>query len=106
METLNSRAFEEIVENEGKACLVIFSRKTCSVCQEVHTILEDIMQDYKDSGFGFYNVDVEEEEELFRRFHLKGVPQVMLFDGGNLKTCLSGLQDEDAYIDEINKYVD
>lgn len=106
MESLNSRAFKEIVEKGDSPCLVIFSRKTCGVCQEVHNMLEDIMLDYKDSGYGFYNVDVEEEPELFKRFKLKGVPQVLFFDGGVLKNRISGLKDEDDYINEIDKYVD
>lgn len=106
MDSLNSRAFEEIVENEGRPCLIIFSRKTCNVCQEVHTLLEDILQDYKDSGFGFYQVDVEEDETLFMRLNLQGVPQVLFFDGGILKKRLSGLNDEDAYISEIEKYIE
>lgn len=106
IDSLSIRAFEEIVDNEGKPCLVIFSRKTCNVCQEVHALLEDVMQDYKDSGFGFYHVDVEEVEPLLKRFKLQGVPQVLFFDGGILKKQVSGRNDDDVYISEIEKYID
>lgn len=106
MESLNIRAFEEIVENEGRPCLVIFSRETCNVCQEVHAMLDDIMLDYRESGFGFFYVDVEEEEALMNRYKIQGVPQVLFFDGGNLKKQLAGRHDEEVYISEIEKYVE
>lgn len=106
MESLNTRAFEEIVENEGKPCLVVFSRKTCNVCQEVQTMLDDIMLDYRESGFGFFHVDVEEEEALMNRFKIQGVPQVLFFDAGSLKKQLAGRYDEEIYIGEIEKYVE
>jgi thioredoxin 1 len=106
MDSLNERAFEEIVENGGEPCLVLFSRKTCNVCQEVHTVLEELIQDYKDSGFGFYQIDAEEEESLLKRYKLQGVPQVLFFDGGIMKKRLSGRHNDDAYISEIEKYIE
>lgn len=39
---LNSTRFEEVIYNGREPCLVIFSRKTCHVCQGVVPILEDI----------------------------------------------------------------
>lgn len=52
------------------------------VCQEVHPILDEIEEEYKDKDFGFYHVDVEDEKDLFNRFSLKGVPQVLFFNDG------------------------
>ena len=88
MKKLNSRAFEEYIENDGETCLVIFSRKSCHVCQGVHAVLEDLEGDYK-GKMPFYEVDVEEEAALFEKMMMKGVPQVVIFD----------------YIDAIEKYI-
>ena len=63
---LNSVAFEEYVENDGETCLVIFSRKSCHVCQGVHAVLEDLEGDYN-GKMPFYEVDVEEEPALFEK---------------------------------------
>ena len=78
MEKINADTFEEIVYDDAEACLVLFSRKSCHVCQKVHPKLHEIEEDYA-GKFGFYTVDVEEERELFQRFSLKGVPQVLFF---------------------------
>ena len=104
MKKLNSVAFEEYVENDGETCLVIFSRKTCHVCQAVHAILDDLEQDYK-GKMPFYEVDVEEEQGLFEKMMMKGVPQVVIFDNGEPVEKLAGSHEEDDYIDENKKYI-
>ena len=40
MEQLNEVEFQERVYDDGEPCLVLFSRKDCHVCQEVHPVLE------------------------------------------------------------------
>ena len=103
MQDLNANTFEEFIYDEGQPCLVIFSRKSCHVCQEVHPILEDIEEDYAGKGFGFYHVDVEDEKDLFNRFSLKGVPQVLFFNDGEFLGKMAGNKGEDAYRDKIEE---
>lgn len=103
MEQLNATDFQEKVYDDGEACLVMFSRKDCHVCQEVHPMLEEIAADYADAEFGFYNVDVDEQKALFQQMALKGVPQVLFFQDGEQVARLAGKQDEDAYIEKIDE---
>ena len=104
MKKLNSRAFEEYIENDGETCLVIFSRKSCHVCQGVHAVLEDLEGDYK-GKMPFYEVDVEEEAALFEKMMMKGVPQVIILDNVEPVEKLAGKHEEDDYIDAIEKYI-
>lgn len=106
MKQLNAADFQEKVYDDGEACLVLFSRKDCHVCQEVHPMLEEIAADYANAEFGFYNVDVDEQKELFRRMALKGVPQVLFFRDGEQVARLAGKQDEDAYIEKIDEILE
>ncbi len=101
METLNRVAFQEIVEEDGEACLVIFSRKTCHVCQAVHGKLDNLKEEYPDVPF--YEVDVEAEPELQAKFSLKGVPHVLFFKDGEVQARLTGNNDEDAYAEKIEE---
>ncbi len=105
MENLNAVEFDEKVFDDGEKCLVLFSRKDCHVCKEVHPMLEEIEEDYEDSEFGFYHIDVDEQKDLFQRFALKGVPQVLFFDDGELVGKLAGKQDEDEYTDKIDEII-
>ena len=102
MKDLDAMEFQERVYDDGEPCLVLFSRKDCHVCQEVHPMLEEIEEEYRDSEFGFYHVDVDEEKDLFQKMALKGVPQVLFFQDGELVGRLSGKQDEEAYLEKID----
>lgn len=100
---LNANSFEEIIYDDGKPCLVLFSRKSCHVCQEVHPMLEEIEEEYAGKDFGFYHVDVEDEKDLFNRFSLKGVPQVLFFNEGEFLGKFAGKKEEEVYTDKIEE---
>lgn len=101
METLNRVAFREIVEDDGEPCLVIFSRKSCHVCQAVHGKLDNLEGEYSDVPF--YEVDVETDPELQNKFSLKGVPHVLFFKDGEVLARLTGNHDEDEYAEKIEE---
>ncbi|MEL7568227.1 MAG: thioredoxin family protein [Dehalobacterium sp.] len=98
LQQLDANGFEEIINDNGEPCLVIFSRRTCHVCQEVVPVLEDLASKYQ-GRFGFYYVDVEEQRPLFQRFSLKGVPQILFFNDGECHGKLTG-NVEDKQIEE------
>ncbi len=103
MKALDQDLFDEIIYDECEPCLVIFSRKSCHVCQAVKPKLAELEEEYA-HRFGFYSVDVEEQKHLFERFGLKGVPQVLFFTNGEYKGKLAGektFEDYQAKIDEL-----
>lgn len=104
MQKLNSDTFDEIVYDDGESCLVMFTRKTCHVCQAVHPKLEELEEDYK-GKFGFYEVDVEEQRNLFQRFSLKGVPQILFFKDGEVVSKKAGDHDIEEFEDKINEII-
>ncbi|AGA70112.1 thioredoxin domain-containing protein [Desulfitobacterium dichloroeliminans LMG P-21439] len=97
---LNSTSFDEMIYNKGQACLVIFSRKTCHVCQKVVPVLEELQQKYE-GKFAFSYVDSEENTALFQRFSLKGVPQILYFSEGEYRGKQTGLVDEELIEEKI-----
>lgn len=100
LQQLNASLFEEKIYDDGEPCLVIFSRKTCHVCQGVIPILEDLQPQYN-GKFGFYYVDVEEDKSLFQRFSLKGVPQILFFKEGEYQGKMAGAVEDDQVTDKI-----
>ncbi|MCB8815251.1 thioredoxin family protein [Desulfosporosinus shakirovi] len=101
LKQLNAAGFEEAVYNNGEACLVIFSRKECHVCKEVVPVLEQLQPNYE-KKFGFYYVDVEKDKSLFQRFSLKGVPQILYFNGGQYQGKQAGKVEEEQIEDKIS----
>ncbi|OUO90665.1 hypothetical protein B5F40_05585 [Gordonibacter sp. An230] len=98
-ESLNAAAFEEIVEDDGEHCLVLFSRKSCTVCKSVHAKLEALKEDYP--SVPFFEVDVEEQPGLMAKQHLKGVPQTLFFADGEAQSRITGDASEDDFADRI-----
>lgn len=96
LQQLKPNSFEEIIYDNCEPCLVIFSRKNCHVCKEVVPMLEELQPQYE-GKFGFYYVDVEEDKNLYQRFSLKGVPQIVFFKDGEYKGKLAGeVEDEEV----------
>lgn len=100
LEKLNAGQFEKIIYNNGEPCLVMFSRQTCHVCQEVVPVLEELKPQYE-GRFSFYYVDVEDDKALFQSFSLKGVPQILFFNEGEYQGKLAGAVDEEKVMDKI-----
>ncbi|MEL7564181.1 MAG: thioredoxin family protein [Dehalobacterium sp.] len=98
LQKLNDAGFEEMIYDNGEPCVVIFSRQSCHVCQEVVPVLEELAPKYK-GKFGFYYVDVEEQKALFQRFSLKGVPQLLFFTDGEYQGKMVG-KVEDEQVEE------
>lgn len=100
LQQLNANAFEEIIYDNGDPCLVVFSRKTCHVCKQVVQVLEELYPEYE-GKFGFYYVDIEENANLFQRFSLKGVPQILYFNNGEFQGKQAGLVEDEKVEEKI-----
>lgn len=100
LEQLDSNSFEEKIYDDCESCLVIFSRKSCHVCKSVMPVLEDFAPKYQ-GKIGFYQVDVEDQKALFKRFSLKSVPQVLFFKEGEYQGKLSGAFEDDQLEEQI-----
>ncbi len=102
---LNGERFEELIYDDEEACLVVFSRKSCHVCQTVVPVLEELAPGYE-GKFGFYYVDIEEEKGLLQRFSLKAVPQVLFFKDGDYQGKISGKVEEEQIEEKIAAIMD
>lgn len=100
LKQLTATDFDEIIYDNGAPCLVIFSRKDCHVCKKVVPMLEEVQPNYE-GRFNFYYVDIEESANLYRRFSLKGVPQILYFNNGDFKGKLVGLVEDDKVEETI-----
>lgn len=102
LQHLDSNDFDEIIYDNAEPSVVIFSRESCHVCQGVVPILEDLQSKYN-GKYNFYYVDVEEQKNLFQRFSLKGVPQILFFDEGEFQGKLAGNVDDEQVEEKISE---
>jgi len=58
-----------------------------------------------DGKLSFYYVDVEEEKDLFKKFSLKGVPQLLFFKDREFHGKLAGDVEKEDIIGKIEDLI-
>ncbi len=99
---LNEKLFFEKTTKNRETCVVLFSKATCHICQQVTPILEELERLYAEQPVSFYHVDAVTEKSLMERLSLKGVPQVLFFRQGESRGKYAGIRETEAYKEKID----
>ena len=100
MEIISNSNFSNKVQ-ESEFCVVDFSATWCGPCRMLKPIIEDIEMLLKDVTF--YNVDVDECEDIAREYKIFSIPTIMVFKNGQVADTMVGLGTQDEIIEFINK---
>lgn len=101
LKKVDSKVLDDAIFNNNEACVVVFSREGCHVCQEVVPRAEEVAKKFENK-LSFYYVDVEKQKELFKKFSLKGVPQMLFFKDGEFYGKLAGEVEEEDIEEKID----
>jgi len=99
MEKLSGSDFNKI--NDKELCVVDFSANWCGPCRMLKPILEEIEMFMPDVPF--YNVDVDEAEDVAKDFRIFSIPSLLVFKKGQVVDTMVGLGTQDEIIEFINK---
>ena len=94
----NNDNFEKEVLN-GKV-LVDFNATWCGPCRMLSPIIDELAGEVTD--YKFYKLDVDENEELSRKYGIMSIPTLLIFENGELKQTLVGFKSK-AELKEILK---
>lgn len=100
MEKLNNENFDKVI-NSDKLTVVDFSASWCMPCKMFKPIVEELAQ--KDQSVQVFNVDIDEEDEIARRYRIFSVPTLLLFRNGEKIDTSVGLLSYDDLEDFVNK---
>lgn len=98
MDSVNEFDFEAII-NGDTLTVIDFSATWCMPCRMLAPILEQVA-DAK-TEVNFFNLDIDDNEEIAKRYRIFSVPTLMAFKQGKVIDSLVGLN---SY-DEILKFV-
>ena len=98
---LNEKLFSEKITKNQENCVVLFSKATCHICQQVMPILEELETEYEKQPVSFCHVDAVAEKNLMERLSLKGVPQVLFFQHGESRGKYAGIREAEEYKEKI-----
>lgn len=102
MDTINNKNFDEIISSD-KLTLVDFSATWCMPCRMVAPILEKIQEGNSDL-VNIVRLDIDESEDIAKRYRVFSVPTLMLFKNGENIDSMVGLNTYEKILEFITKH--
>lgn len=97
---LQTQEFDTVVA-AAPVALLDFWAEWCGPCRMVSPIIEELAGQY-DGKAVIAKVNVDEEGDLARRFHVMSIPTVILFKDGKEIARKVGAQSVDVYTDLLD----
>lgn len=102
--SLNSATFDETVNAATVPVLVDFWAEWCGPCKKLAPILDEIDAEYGDNIL-IAKVDIEQSPDLPMRYHVQGVPTMLVFVDGDTKHKVVGAKSKSALIEELSEFL-
>ncbi len=91
--------FSELI-NQDTPVLVDFFAEWCGPCKMLTPILKEV-KDTLGERVSIIKIDVDKNQELAAKYHVKGVPTMLLFKNGKQVWRQSGMLKKDEIINII-----
>lgn len=100
MESVNENNFDDIINGEDMT-LIDFSAAWCMPCRMLKPILERVEDKFDDVYF--YNLDIDESEEIAKRYRVFSVPTLVCFRAGKKLDSMVGLNSYDDVVEFVRR---
>ena len=97
---MDSLDFEEIINSEDLT-IIDFSASWCMPCRMLAPIVEQVAD--KIPEVSFYNLDIDENEEIAKRYRIFSVPTLVCFREGKKIDSLVGLNSFDEVVEFVER---
>lgn len=101
---VNESNFADLVINSDKPVVVDFWAEWCGPCKALAPVLEEILTEVNGKA-NVVKVNVDESGELAQKYGIRGIPTLIFFKGGEVRSTLVGNQPKAEIIKNINNLV-
>ena len=100
MDAVNELEFKEIISGE-ELTVIDFSATWCMPCRMLAPILEQVAD--KMENVSFYNIDIDDNEDIAKRYRIFSVPTLVAFKEGKVIDSLVGLNSYDEVLNFVKQ---
>lgn len=104
LKSVTNDTFEQEVIKASTPVLVDFWAEWCGPCRALGPVLEEVAAEHS-GKVQIVKVNVDEAPELANRFGIRGIPTMILFKGGEVKSTLMGNQPKAEIVKQISSLV-
>lgn len=91
---------KEVIDSE-KVVIVDFYADWCGPCKALSPVLEEIARENQD--IKLVKINVDDAPELSQKYGIRGIPSLLFFDKGTVKSTLVGHQRKEAILEAAKK---
>jgi len=102
MEIITNQNFDQKTKNG--VVLIDFFATWCGPCRMIAPVLEKVQQKMGDK-VSIFKVDVDDDEEIARKFGIFSIPTLLVFVNGELKDKHVGFMTEPEIVEMLEKHI-
>jgi thioredoxin 1 len=101
---VNTSTFEQEVLKSSKPVLVDFWAEWCGPCKALAPVLDEISTELGEKA-EVVKVNVDESGELAQQYGIRGIPTLIFFKDGEVKSTLVGNQPKAEILKNLNDLI-
>lgn len=102
--TISDANFDNDVMKSSQLSLVDFWAEWCGPCRMLGPTIDQIADEFQ-GKMKVYKMNVDENPGTPTRFHIRGIPTVLMFKNGQLVEQLVGNQPKNVIVQAIQKHL-